>query len=77
MRTVFLRAYFDGEYVVLDNPYRLEPNARLLVTVLTDHEEREDWTYLSAQRLAAAFTEDEPEYPLTSLREINPGYVRR
>jgi hypothetical protein len=34
MATVALRAHFDGKHVVLDEPYDLEPNASLLVTVL-------------------------------------------
>ncbi len=35
------------------------------------------WVNLSAQGLAAAYGDDEPEYSLTLLKESNPEYERR
>jgi hypothetical protein len=36
--------------------------------------DREDWLRLSQQRLADAYGDDEPEYPLTLIKEPNPDY---
>lgn len=70
MNTISIPAHFDGKHILLDEPYSLEPNARLLVTVLPEQdEEREDWLRLSEQPLAEAYSDDEPEYPLSSIRK--------
>lgn len=34
MDTVSVSAHFDGERIVLDEPFELEPNAKLIVTIL-------------------------------------------
>ncbi len=39
--------------------------------------EREAWLNLSAQRLQDAYGDDEPEYPLSSIHEMNPHYEAR
>ena len=75
METVVLRAHFDGEKILLDEPYELKPNMEILVTVLpAENGEREDWTHLSLASLSRAFDEDEPEYSLESIKEANPEY---
>lgn len=57
------------------NPYKLEQNARLLVTVLPAIDaEREGWLRLSAERLEQAYGDIEPEYTLSSIREMNPNW---
>ncbi|CAN5632275.1 hypothetical protein BH20VER1_BH20VER1_31070 [soil metagenome] len=61
MGKVSLRAHFDGEHIVLDEPFTLAPNSSLLVTVLTDGE-RLEWSELSARSLSRAYSEDEPDY---------------
>jgi hypothetical protein len=38
--------------------------------------ERETWLTLSPQGLAAAYDDDEPEYPVTLVKEHNPEYER-
>lgn len=79
MPSITLRAHFNGTEVVLDEPFSLEPNAKLLVTVLRSEmdDEREDWLRLSAPGLEAAYGDDEPEYPLENVKEVNPGHDRR
>jgi hypothetical protein len=79
MPSITLRAHFNGNQVVLDEPFSLERDAKLLVTVLsTDKdEEREDWLGLSAQGLESAYGDDEPEYSLERLISVNPEYDRR
>ena len=77
MQAISLNAHFDGQQILLDEPYQLAPNTRLLVTVVPadlPDEEREDWLRLSAQGLAAAYGDDEPEYTLADIKTFNPNY---
>ena len=62
MPTAMIKAHFDGEHVVLDEPFNLQPNAPLLVTVFAPDAERSEWTALGVQSLARAYGADEPEY---------------
>ena len=49
MDSVSIPAHFDGQHFLLDEPCELEPNARLIVTALPNHDaERESWLRLSA-----------------------------
>lgn len=80
MKQTILRAHFDGEQIRLDEPFKLEPNTPLTVIVgVSDtlDAEREDWWFLSSQRLAEAYGEDEPEYSLEMIKEPNPDYEGR
>ena len=79
METKTLHAHFDGIQIRLDEPYELEPNAELLITVLPKSldEERENWARLSLECLARAYGDDEPEYSLDMIKEVNPEYERR
>lgn len=64
--------------MVLDEPFSIQRDTKLLVTVLpanTD-EEREDWMGLSAQGLESAYGDGEPEYSLEHLKSVNPEYDR-
>lgn len=64
MKTVSVSAHFDGEYIRLDEPLALEPNTRLIVTVLPGEDtEREDWALLSQEGLEHAYGKDEEDYP--------------
>jgi len=73
MASVILKAHYDGEHIVLDEPFELPPNAPLAVTVLSpavpEHDgERAAWAALAAQSLSRAYGDDEPEYTLADLR---------
>jgi hypothetical protein len=73
METKTLRAHFDGSQILLNEPFELEPNTELIVMVgPTLDEEGEDWTRLSLQSLARAYSDDEPEYSLDVIKEANP-----
>ena len=81
MGAIILQAHFDGEYIQLDEPYTLEPNTKILVTVFPKRQnddecdkEREDWLRLSAINFERAFGDDEPEYTLDMIKEVNPNY---
>lgn len=79
METRPLRAYFNGNQILLDEPFELEPNTELLITVLpkASDGEREGWSRLSLESLARAYSDDEPEYPLDLIKEANPEYEGR
>ena len=46
------------------------------ITVLSK-DDREEWYRLSEQGLAAAYSDDEPEYTLDMIKEWNPDYEGR
>ncbi|MGR3175115.1 MAG: hypothetical protein ACUZ8N_11010 [Candidatus Scalindua sp.] len=52
MNTINLKAHFDGKKILLDEPFNLEPDTKLIVTVLPKHtnEEREEWMRLSRNK---------------------------
>jgi hypothetical protein len=79
MSLIALRAHFDGDKIVLDEPYELEPDTRLIVTVLSkdSDQEREDWANLAMQGLARAYSDDEPEYTPDLIKEVNSEYKGR
>ena len=62
-------AHFDGKQILLDEPVELEPDTKLLVTVLPKDAEREAWFQLSKKSLAAAYANDEEEYPLDLIKD--------
>jgi len=75
METISLPAHFDGEQILLDEPFELEPNVKLIVTVLSkDENERESWRFLAKRSLARAYGENEPDYDLDLIKEKNPEY---
>ena len=76
--TVSIPAHFDGEHILLDEPFELEPNTKLIVTVVAKQQvERESWLRLSAKKLAGAYAQDEEEYSLDSIKEANAEYEGR
>lgn len=79
METVALRAHFDGEQIRLDEPFELEPNTELIVTVVPHafDEEREACARLSLASLARAYGDDELEYSRDQIKEPNPEYAGR
>jgi hypothetical protein len=78
MKKVALKAHFDGEQIRLDEPFDLAPNTPLTVIVggAESDSGRREWLLLSSQGLEAAYGEDEPEYPLSMIKEPNPDYER-
>lgn len=70
-------AHFDGKHILLDEAVELEPNTKLLVTVLPKNEEREAWLGLSIKRLEESYDNGEEEYSVDLIREPNPDYESR
>lgn len=64
MPSVTLKAHFDGRSILLDEPYQIPSNTRLLVTLVEpgQDDERTLWSGLSLTGLAGAYGEDEPDY---------------
>ena len=78
MPSITLNAHFDGQQIMLDEPFEIPSNAKLLVTVLENTDsEQFDWTTFSATALARGYSDDEPEYAVSRLKELNPAYARR
>lgn len=70
MPAVTLKAHYDGERIVLDEPFEIPPNSPLMVTVLPPAEPvvDEDWFLASRTGLSAAYGTDEPDYGIEDLR---------
>jgi hypothetical protein len=64
-------AHFDGQHILLDEAVELEPNTKLLVTVLPKDADVDAWRALSAKRLEDAYAEEEEEYPLDLIKKSN------
>lgn len=80
MPIIALPAHYNGERICLDEPFELKADTKLIVTILPEHkpdEEQFSWSFLSAQKLQYAYGENEPEYPLSLLKEVNPDYEGR
>jgi len=80
MHDITLRAHFDGKQILLDEPYKVEPNTRLIVTVLPNpvaSNEHEAWLHLSRRGLENAYVEDEAEYTVDMIKKWNADYERK
>lgn len=78
MPMITIPAHFDGKQIRLDEPFDLEPDTRLIVTILPRHmsdNEREEWLSLSVQGLEDGYGEDEPEYSTDLIKKVNPHYA--
>lgn len=75
MKLVSLSAHFDGQSIQLDEPYKLESNTKLIVTIIPEQlSEREAWFYLSSHQMNNAYTQED-EYPLDAIKIANPDYA--
>ncbi len=62
MPTIALQAHYDGQHIVLDEPYDLPANASLMVTVLPAADESEEvWLRAAAANEAFGFLADPAE----------------
>jgi hypothetical protein len=74
MSTITLKAHFDGERIVLDEPFSLSADAQLIVTVLEAPSDKvpEDQFAVAeaaARELSRAYAQQEPEYSASDIRE--------
>jgi hypothetical protein len=70
MDAITLKAHFDGQHILLDEPFDLPTNAPLIVTVLPAEleAERAAWNQAAAAGLARAYGDEEPEYSVADLK---------
>lgn len=70
MPGITLNAHFDGQSIVLGEPFELPGNARLLVTVVSPSMDgdRAQWSDLAGSGLALAYGDAETEYSLADVR---------
>jgi hypothetical protein len=76
---ITLPAHFDGNTIILDAPFELQPEEKLLVTILkseSEPDERKDWIDSSLSQLNKTYSDDEPEYTLSMVKEPNPEYKK-
>lgn len=64
MPSVTLKAHYDGERILLDEPFEIPPNSPLMVTVLSASEQSTggDWAFAARKALSRAYGDNEPEY---------------
>lgn len=67
MKTMSLKAHYDGKHICLDEPFELRSNTKLMVVVLPESEPDQDEELealyeLGRQSLARAYGDDEPDY---------------
>jgi hypothetical protein len=70
MLPLTLRAHFDGERIVPDEPLVLPVNTPVIITVqsVEGDTQRQDWGKIAASGLARAYGDDEPEYILAHIK---------
>lgn len=70
MPVVTLKAHYDGERILLDEPFDIAPNTPLVVTVLSGAEAivGEDWIRRAKVGLGTAYGPEEPEYTASDLK---------
>lgn len=69
----------DANHLKLTLPLQLPPHSKVMVTILSAEEsENEDdlWFQLAKERLAAAYSDDEPDYPAELLKYRNPEFQK-
>jgi hypothetical protein len=64
MTTQFIKAHYDGQHIVLDEPIALRVNEPLLLTVMvaTLEAERASWSDLGIENFGRAYGDNEPDY---------------
>jgi hypothetical protein len=75
MFTQLLAIVKDGKIQTLDS-IDLPEGTELVVTIDRDLEALE-WSSLSLNSLNRAYADDEPEYEISQLKELNTSYERR
>jgi hypothetical protein len=67
----------DPTHLELSEPLAVRKGLTVLVSVAEPGQkdvEREQWLAASAERLQAAYSESEPDYDTTMVKESNPDY---
>jgi hypothetical protein len=67
---VTLKAHYDGERILLDEPFEIPANTPLIVTVLSSSvvERGDDWSSAARDGLSRAYGDTEPTYTSNDVR---------
>lgn len=67
---ITLKAHYDGERILLDEPYDLPRNAALIVTILAPANggDGQQWVEFAVTGLARAYSDLEPEYSIADVK---------
>jgi hypothetical protein len=78
MPTQLLATIRDGK-IEPSEPINLPEGTEIIVTIDSRSEsgKDEEWYALSLQGLNRAYSDDEPEYELSQIKEFNPDYEGR
>lgn len=79
MSNTFLAVIKNSKIVLIDSVI-LPEGTKLLVTPIPDNSISnlsEDWNNISLQGLENTYDENEPEYSIESIKELNPDYEGR
>lgn len=70
MPSITLKAHYDGQHIVLDEPFDLPVDSSLMVTVLLPeiNNENDQWVNVALRGLSQAYSDNEPEYSLDNIR---------
>lgn len=70
MESIQVKAHFDGQQLVLDEPCTLPAHVPLVLTIQSAEvlAERAEWKDLALQGLAGAYSDDEPDYSAADIR---------
>lgn len=73
MKSAHLAIVKNGRIELIDNLSIPEGTKVLITQILLENEpeNQEDWEYFSWQNLNQCYGENEPEYPLESIKEYN------
>ncbi len=65
----------DARHLMLKNPIEIPPGSKVLITIVPNKSNgNDDWFSLSIQQLEAAYGEDEPDYPLSLIKNPNAEF---
>ncbi len=67
-----IKATYNGQQFQPDEPINLPANSKAIILVMNLAEET--WYGLASHSLARAYSNDEPEYSLNQLKELNSDY---
>jgi len=67
----------DTNHLKLLYPIQLPPHSKVMITILSSEESQDEdelWFRLAKKRLAAAYADDEPDYPAELIKYPNPEF---
>jgi hypothetical protein len=66
----------DSHHLRLKKAIKIAPGSTVIITIEPDDviSENREWYLLSAQNLEKAYSNEEPEYPLETIKIPNPDF---